>query len=149
MEIKYSDQQITELINETKTLPDDWRDIIYKKGKLDIEGDNGNTFRIIARQHKSVPLDFSVILAIVTPAGQVFRLRRYNGWTNPHTNRIEKNEVDGFHIHFATERYQRRGQREDAYAEETSRYNDFEGAVRCLIEDANFQEPLQSQSRLF
>ena len=150
MEIIYTDQEITELIQERKVLPDGWREQIYKEGTLDIEGDEGNTFRIIVRQQKSIPLDFSVILAVLVPlSDRVFRLRRYNGWTNPHTNRIEREEVEGFHIHFATERYQRRGQKEDGYAEETDRYRNVDEAVQCLIEDANFEEPPQTQLEIF
>lgn len=107
-----------------------------------VTGDNG-----IARQSNFSPLDFSVILTVIVPSSnRNFRLRRYNGWTNPHINRIERierEEVDGFHIHFATERYQRRGQNEDAYAEQTDRYSDFDGALQCLIDDANFEEPPQ------
>lgn len=150
MEIIYTDQEIAELIQERKVLPDDWREKIYRKRTLDVDGDKGNTFRIIVRQQKLIPLDFSVILAVLIPlSDRVFRLRRYNGWTNPHTNRIEREEVEGFHIHFATERYQRRGQKEDGYAEETDRYRNLDGAVRCLIEDTNFEEPLQAQLGMF
>ena len=80
---------------------------------------------------------------------QLFRLRRYNGKTNPHRNRIERNEVSGFHIHEATERYQERGQKEDAYAVETNRYIDVEGALACLITDANCIAPQETQLKLF
>lgn len=148
--IKYSDQAIEDLIQESKKLPDNWKSLLYKAGELDVDGKDGNKFRIIVRQNDSYPSDFSVILAVlVPPYDQVFRLRRYNGSTNPHTNRIEKNEVDGFHIHFATERYQLRRQKEDGYAKKTCRYNDFDGAVQCLIEDANFEEQPQSQLDFF
>ena len=150
MEITYLDKEIAELIKERKVLPDDWREQIYKEGTLDVEGGQGNTFCIIVRQQKSIPLDFSVILAVLVPlSDRVFRLRRYNGWTNPHTNRIEREEIEGFHIHFATERYQQRGQKEDGYAEETDRYHNLEGAVQCLIEDANFEEPPLTQLDIF
>ena len=146
MEVIYSDQEIEELIKERKVLPDNWREQIYKEGALNVDGDEGNIFRIIVRQQKSIPLDFTVILAVLVPfSDRVFRLRRYNGWTNPHTNRIEREEVEGFHIHFATERYQRRGQKEDGYAEETDRYRNLDEAVQCLIEDANFEKPPQTQ----
>ena len=148
--ITYSDRDIENLIQEPKELPDNWKSLLYKATELDVDGADGNKFRIIVRQNDSFPLDFSVILAVLVPlSDRVFRLRRYNGWTNPHINRIERNEVDGFHIHFATERYQRRRQKEDGYAKKTCRYNDFDGAVQCLIEDANFKELPQSQLHLF
>ena len=49
----------------------------------------------------------------------------------------------------ATERYQELGTREDAYAEPTDRYGDFQGALRCLIDDANLVVPSEIQGRLF
>lgn len=54
-----------------------------------------------------------------------------------------------FHTHFATERYQDLGAREDAYAQRTDRYATFRGALDCLFEDANFSVPPQSQGGLF
>ena len=54
-----------------------------------------------------------------------------------------------FHIHVATEQYQEIGTREDAYAEPTERYGDFQGALRCLIEDANLAVPPDPQIGLF
>ena len=44
---------------------------------------------------------------------------------------------------YATERYQKIGFDEDTFAEETNRYSDFEGAIQCLIQDANFELPAQ------
>lgn len=150
MAIIYTNEEINELINERKPLPEDWNTQIYVLDHLDIKGDKGNHFRIYIRQDKYNPLDFSVILGVIHPlTTRVFRLRRYNGKTNPHTNRIERNEVSGFHIHKATERYQERGQKEDAYAVETKRYTDIKGAVDCLIADANFVIPQNTQLNLF
>lgn len=144
MKVTYSDQEIAALIQERKPLPENWRNDILKKEYVRIIGDDGNEFRIIVRQNAINVLDFSVILTVRAPSThREFRLRRYNGWTHPHNNRIEKEEIDGFHIHFATERYQRRGLKEDAYAEQTHRYKDCEGALQCLIDDANFEEPPQ------
>lgn len=81
-------------------------------------------------------LDFSAILAVRLPkANTVFRLRRYNGRSHEHTNRIEGQRFYGFHIHLATERYQALGMDEEAYAEPTERFCDFESAVQCLVDD--------------
>ena len=52
-------------------------------------------------------------------------------------------------ILFATERYQERGYDEDTYAEETDRYNNLEGALQCLIQDANFELPAQLELEIF
>ena len=95
-------------------------------------------------------LDFSVILAVRVPgSSQLFRLRRYNGKSQEHSNRIEGVEFYDFHIHVATERYQEFGTREDAYAEPTDRYGDYSGALQCLIADANFEVPPKRQGDLF
>ncbi|MCY4661719.1 MAG: hypothetical protein OXF93_18215 [Acidobacteria bacterium] len=80
---------------------------------------------------------------------QVFRLRRYNGRSHQHTNQIEDEVFYDFHIHFATERYQELGAREDAYALPTDRYTTLRGALDCLFEDANFSVPPKSQGELF
>ncbi len=143
-EITYSDQEIAEFMEERKILPDDWRDQLYKKGDLVVDGQAGNRFRIITRQGDFKPLDFSVILTVIIPrSNRNFKLRRYNGWTSRHRNRIEREVIDGFHIHYATERYQRRGLKEETYAQRTERYSNLAGALDCLIEDANFEKPRQ------
>lgn len=96
------------------------------------------------------PIDFSVILAVRVPgSNQLFRLRRYNGKSQEHSNRIEGVKFYDFHIHVATERYQELGTREDAYADPTDRYGDYQGALRCLIADANLEVPPDLQVDLF
>lgn len=145
MDITYTDEQIAELISERKVLPGNWRSQLDKDSSLPLIGENGNRFRIITRLNKKYPSDFSVILGVVNPkTGVLFRLRRYNGMPKrPHNNRIEKQKIYGYHIHYATERYQKIGYDEDAFAKETDRYHDFEGALRCLIQDSNFELPPQ------
>lgn len=157
MAVTYLDQEIKLLVQERKPAPADWRNRIrlkpkrgHDEGQLDLTGDAGNEFRLIFRQNKINPLDFSVILAVRVPgSSQIFRLRRYNGKSHEHTNHIEDVTFYDFHIHIATERYQERGTREDAYAEPTDRYGDFHGALRCLIDDANLEVPPESQGNLF
>ena len=131
-------------------MPNDWRNQLFKKEELVVKGANGNTFYIKVRSDALNPLDFSVILTVLVPlSNRHFRLRRYNGASHEHKNRIEDKEIDGFHIHYATARYQliRPKPKEDGYAQPTNRYNDLESALRCLIEDANFEQP--SQQELF
>ena len=151
MDIKYADQQITELMTERKVLPDDWRIQLNRNDNLYIIGENGNRFRLITNQNEKYPSDFSVILAVISPkTGATFRLRRYNGIPKrPHNNKIEKQKIYGYHIHFATERYQERGYDEDTYAEETDRYSNLESALQCLIQDANFELLAQLELKLF
>ena len=39
--------------------------------------------------------------------------------------------------------------REDAYAEATNRFGDFDGALRCLLDDGGFETPTDPNLRLF
>jgi hypothetical protein len=117
---------------------------------LDITGANGSEFRLILRQSLFNILDFSTILAYYgKSSSQVFRLRRYNGKSHEHTNKIERQTIYDFHIHYATERYQHSGLREDAYAEATTRYSDIQGALNCLIQDCGLVLPSNGQELLF
>jgi hypothetical protein len=109
-------------------------------------------FRLIIRQNSKNRNDFSVILACLPPnSSTFFRLRRYNGKSHEHTNKLEQERFYDFHIHTATERYQEEGQREDGYAEPTDRYHDLDGAINCMIADCAFQKeaPETGQTYLF
>lgn len=108
----------------------------HKESELAVTGESGAEYRLIFRLSNINPLDFSAILAVQLPnSTRLFRLRRYNGRSHEHTNRIERETFYGFHIHTATERYQDLGLDEDAYAEPTDRFSDYSAAVQCLVED--------------
>ena len=63
---------------------------------------------------------------------------------------IEKESFEGFHIHTATKRYQEFGlKREDVYAQITDRFDDYENALKCLLEDCNFTVGIDPQMNLF
>ena len=97
---------------------------------------------IALRQAVPNPLNFSVILMHRLPGyTTLFHLRRYNGKHGEHTNEIEGNKIDDFHIHMATERYQLLGGDAESYAEVTSRHWDLGSAVRCMLEDCGFDPP--------
>ena len=157
MNITYSDQEIRALIQEHKVLPDNKRSKFSKtrnrgndEYRLNITGEEGNKFQVIVRISVFNKLNFSVILGVkVPPPKKLFRLKRYNGDYHEHTNSIEDEEVKGFHIHTATEKYQKNGIREEDYAESTGRYNDVNGALKCLFSDANLEDPYASQDALF
>lgn len=85
----------------------------------------------------------------VPKSNALFRLRRYNGKSHEHTNHIEGETFYDYHIHLATERYQVIGTREDAFAQPTDRYGDFQSALRCLIQDVNLDVSPEAQVRLF
>ena len=87
MAVTYLDQEVESLVRERKPVPSDWRNRIRLKSKrghqeqqLDLTGEAGSEFRVILRQSKINPLDFSIILAVRVPqSNQIFRLQRYNG----------------------------------------------------------------------
>ena len=150
MVLFYSDIDIATLIAERKPLGSNWRTQFRPKPKwghdeseLVVIGEAQNEFRVILRKSKFNPLAFSAILGVRVPqSNRIFRLRRYNGKSHEHTNSLEKQTFYDFHIHMATERYQRLGDREpreDAYAEVTARFGDLTGALDCLIEDSAFE----------
>jgi hypothetical protein len=153
----FSDQDISRLIQERKTLPDDYRTKIqtrpklgHKERELDIKGADGGDYRLVLRQSILNPLDFSIILAYRPPkSNQLFRLQRYNGKSHEHTNPIEEETFYNFHIHQATERYQEMGAREDTYAKPTDRFADFHQAISCMLKDCGFEMPYDSQGKLF
>ena len=157
MAVIYSDQEIKTLIEEPKRAPIDWHDRIrlarkrgHSEQHVEFISDAGSVFRLILRQNIINPLDFSVILSVrIAQSNMVFRLRRYNGKSHEHTNHIERHTFYDYHVHMATERYQRAGRTADGYAEPTDRYSDFRGALRCLIDDARVEIPPALQRDLF
>lgn len=157
MPSRYSDNDISVLLAEQKPLPADYQARLiltqkrgHKERELQIDGLNGNRFVLMLRMNDFNIFDFSVILGVVSKeTNTVFRLRRYNGKSHEHTNRIEGNSFYDFHIHTATERYQDLGAKEEFYAEVTDRYCDFSGAVSCMIKDCGFMITPSSQTDLF
>ena len=156
MAIRYTDEEIAALIAERKPLPKDYRSRMqlrqkrgHKEAELEVVSEDGRRFLIKLRQADRNPLDFSVILGYC-PADStlVFRLRRYNGKSHEHSNKIEGDKFYAFHIHEATERYQDFGPKEDFYAQVTERYSDLQGAISCLLEDCGFERPPDSQQSL-
>src|SRR5271157_1444916 len=157
MATRLTDLEIQNLLRERKDLPHDYLHRLRTKPKsgheereLDLKGVSGSDFRVILRKSMYNIFDFSVILAYcVLGTTQVFRLRRYNGRSHEHTNAIEGATFYAFHIHTATERYQDLGMREDSFAEPTNRFSNFDEAVDCLFDDANFKTPEGQQGKLF
>ncbi len=157
MPIVLNDKEIAARLVEPKVLPADYPAKFalkpkrgHKERELDIAAPDNSQFRLILRQSDLNHLDFSVILAWLPPnTSQIFRLRRYNGKSHEHTNTLERKTFYGFHIHMATERYQlQSGMDEDAYAEPTDRYADFQGALGCIVKDCNLVLPPGSQMNL-
>ena len=145
------------LIQERKPLASDWRSRMVPRpnqgnhlggSELDVTGEHGHTFRVIARENNLPRQDFSVILLLIDADGETHILRRNNGEHNSkHTNKLEKErglpnaviERGRMHRHFATERYQLAGYPIDGYAELAADYHDFDTAVDDLLVKCGFQ----------
>jgi len=153
-----SDDEIDALIKEPKTTPAGLVPLArliennrHTRRDFDVQSISGSEFVILVRQSMINPaLDFSAILGYRKPGfNTVFRLRRYNG-KHLHTNSIEGVTLNDFHFHTATERYQKRGAKEDSFAEVTSRHWSLDSAIRCLLEDCGFDPvPTSQQLKLF
>ena len=158
-----ADHEIADLISEPKVVPDNWFSRLLPKDKahyqhkereIDIEGSNGNLFRVIVRHSNLNVMDFSIILTLREKASNVeYILIRYNGkHPSRHTNKWEKdngiaNHTFGttFHIHRATERYQESGYKIDGFAEATTKYSDFHTALNQFLIECNFKKEEEGQ----
>lgn len=143
-----SDAEIEHLISAIKRLPPNFESLFkpkpkrgHKESELTVEMENGTKFILMMREAIANALDFSAILAYEPPGGgKRYLLRRYNGKSHEHTNVIEGQVLPyDFHIHFLTERYQRRkGAKPEGYAEVTGDYGDLHSAMERLLRDCNF-----------
>ena len=158
MDVFFSDKQIQELINMNKQMTVDPDSLFigmkekrgHKSAEHEIPQSDGSAFVIKVRISCENPLDFSVILGY-TPAKSTkpFLLRRYNGRSHEHKNRLENEDAFyDYHIHLATERYQLEGSKEEYFAEASERYTTPKEALNCLITDCNISLPPESQLKL-
>lgn len=157
LEVQFSDAEIEYLIAMPKDLPANYRGSLrrmnqksysdgHEEAQLEVSSPTEGSFRIMLRRSRINPVDFSAILGYLPPErSKVFRLLRYNGASHEHTNKLEGSSFRTFHIHHATERYQRAGWDEDRYAAETDRYETLDGALEALLDDCNFIRPEQER----
>jgi len=158
MEVFLTDKEILDLISERKQMtiaPDElFRNMKEKRGHKGsehfIQRTDGSSFIIKVRISNENSLDFSVILGYSPPKStKLFLLCRYNGKSHEHKNKLENgNAFYDYHIHTATERYQREGIKEEYFAEISDRYSTVQEAVNCLIADCNIELPPNSQLHL-
>jgi len=158
METFLTDKEIHSLINEKKQLtiePDELLSNMkekrgHKESENLIQREDGSSFVIKVRLSKENQLDFSAILGFYPPQKtRLFILRRYNGKSHQHKNDLESSDFFyNFHIHTATERYQREGVKEEYFAQITDRYSTVSEALNCLISDCNVILPYNSQLKL-
>ncbi|MDI6787976.1 MAG: hypothetical protein QME51_06355 [Planctomycetota bacterium] len=155
-DIILSDKEISVLMQERKPFPDNYQNLFQTKDKrghkeqeLSIPRGDGSQFKVILRQNQINHLDFSLILGYVPPKkNTVFRLRRYNGKSHQHSNKIEREKFYNFHIHQATERYQMAGFDEDTYAVPCPEYANIQEALDCFIKDCIIVLPTDNQLKL-
>lgn len=157
MSYYFTDGEINNLITEGKSFSGTFSEMVNfhesdgnKRNTVDIPRPDGSAFVIMLRQNVINFNDFSAILGFREKGNnKVFKLRRYNGKSHEHTNAIEGNRFYNFHIHIATQRYQDVGRKEEYYAEETNRYSNLEGALKCMLSDCNINVELHPQTDLF
>lgn len=153
-----SDDAIKELIAERKSIPDGLHPVSrltarnqHLRREYDIHCPaTGNDFVIKLRKCLLNTFDFSVVLGYKLPGiNTIFNLRRYNGNSHYHTNHLDENlRFRAFHIHTATERYQKNGSKPEHFAAITARYADLDGAILCMLADCGFRQPME-ESPLF
>jgi len=144
-----TESMINELLSETKLLPLDYveklrlkerKDSAHSEASCYIDGVKGHHYRINIRKSNINPLDFSIILVYEDRRSHTdYILTRYNGDHGSHKNVIEKDLIEGCHIHTATERYQSAGLRIDSYAVKTKDYSSYNTALDSFIKDLNFR----------
>ncbi len=149
--VQLTDKEIDQLIQTPKVLPVNYGRLLrfrakpaseqHEEAQLDVKLDSGDVFRLMIRKNLINPLDFSVILGYIPKERlNVLRLRRYNG-VHEHSNRIESVRFRGFHVHYATQRYQESGWDMDHYAEPTDKYITADEALEVLFSECNFTKP--------
>ncbi|SRR6266446_1428059 len=155
--IRLKDDVIGMLVSEAKHIPyglcSPHRAMPQRNGNyqktFDVSAPSGNEFVVKLRQGVVNPANFPVILGYKIPVSYtVFRLRRYNG-RHPHSNHLEGERFQNFHIHMATERYQKVGCDEESYAQETNLHWDLNSAIERMLEDCGFIRPQDEDLPLF
>jgi hypothetical protein len=155
--VSLTDEQIKDLLEERKPLPEDFRNHLTAKPKssrkhieadLAFAGVDGHKFISSIRRSTENTTGFSVILQYVEErTNKHYILIRCNG-KHEHSNQIEKEKINGFHIHMATERYLDMGNNSPGYAYLTDEYTSYSGALDTMIRRYGFQigkiAPLES-----
>ena len=124
----------------------------HLRAHFDVIGLDRGQYQVHLRVSEEDALDFSAVLSYrLRSTNTWIILRRYNGKAHEHRNPIEKEPVFfDYHIHMATERYQRApGRKPETYAVVTTRYVDIHGAIECLVEDCGFFKDPAKQRDLF
>lgn len=141
-----TDQLIAELLSTEKTLINPKAKKNKSRGSerisYEIIDKVGNHFMLYSRQNlkKGMKDDFSCGLIYILPSGETLTLKRYNGPSHNHYNKLEREKL-GYvtHIHTATKRYLDKTGKAEGYAEATDRYLTLEEAFSCLAKRVSFK----------
>lgn len=139
--ISLTDSQIEEFISEAKVVTNPrarWVEQRKSKRKnYDVESSDGKRkYTLYIRQNTILPDNFSCGLRLEIPGQEPVTLVRYNGCDHPHENPLEGDDVSyKCHVHRATERYIDLGLKPEHFAVATDRYNNCNGALKCLVGD--------------
>ena len=108
----------------------------FKSMKYRLECDEYGFFMMI-RQNTDRPDNFSIILVYEGQGKREIPVLRFNGNHGRHKNRLERETIDGPHIHKLTERYQRMTTHPDGYAVATRDYTDLKSALGAFMKATN------------
>ena len=109
--------------------------------------DESVRFSIYQRQNVHDDSDFSCGIVYIPRVGARLTLARYNGPSHRHGEIVYRP-----HIHRTTARAIAAGKKPESEADETDRYTNLDGALRCLVEDFHLQGlslPNDNQASLF
>lgn len=139
-----TDDKIADILNCPKRLTNSQARSKVKDGHEQVNykaiatDGSGHKFELYKRQNlrDGMEDDFSCGISWIAPNGETLTLKRYNGSSHSHMNRLEKVRL-GYtcHIHIATEKYIKSNRKAEGFAEATNRYNSIEGALHCLVID--------------
>ena len=148
-EPKQINQSVYSLMKSMKPKRDGSPQILRNSFKFPRQNGKGE-WRLYVRLNLKYPMDFSCGLELIPEnREQGFRLRRYNGKSHFHTNQLERDTFQDFHIHIATEKYQHSRYKDDHYAERTDRYGEFKEALECLFKDCKIEGKIEAQQEMF
>jgi uncharacterized lipoprotein NlpE involved in copper resistance len=117
-----------------------------------ISEDGQHEFILFTRQSTVITSSFSAGLRWKSKSGEEVILIRCNGPDHPHGNSFERQEFSGqAHVHLATERYISAGKKAESFAQVTSTYRTFSGALHELMRLAHVSglETKPDESDLF
>lgn len=150
---QYSDEELDELRSTPKRVINPRARWTMKRGhrqrnfRACDQKDESVRFSIYLRQNVLDERNYSCGILYCPRPGTDLTLARYNG-----SNHIHREIEYRSHIHRTTARAIAAGKTPESEAAETDRYDNLEGALRCLVEDFQIEGlnlPIDNQASLF